>query len=56
MTAIPALNETLGQQRVVSNGEGRAVIEYLAGLHMWHSGGVVQGGAAGSTRPWRMRR
>ncbi|MDP3868774.1 PaaI family thioesterase [Phenylobacterium sp.] len=43
-TAIPSLNETLGQQRVVSNADGRAVIEYLAGAHMCHSGGVVQGG------------
>lgn len=41
---IPSLNETLGQQRVVSNADGRAVIEYLAGAHMCHSGGVVQGG------------
>ena len=55
---MTSLNETLGQQRVVSNAEGRAVIEYLAGVHMCHSGGVVQGAlsAAGSTRPWRMRR
>ncbi|MDP2009113.1 MAG: PaaI family thioesterase [Phenylobacterium sp.] len=44
MTALPSLNETLGQQRVVSNADGRAVIEYLAGAHMCHSGGVVQGG------------
>jgi hypothetical protein len=26
---IPSVNETLGQQRVVSNTDGRAVIEYL---------------------------
>lgn len=44
MTAVPSLNDTLGQQRVVSNADGRAVIEYLAGAHMCHSGGVVQGG------------
>ena len=45
MTAsVASLNETLGQQRVVSNADGRAVIEYVAGLHMCHSGGVVQGG------------
>ena len=43
-TSLPSLNETLGQQRVVSNADGRAVIEYLAGAHMCHSGGVVQGG------------
>ena len=35
---------SLGQQRVVSHEPGRAVIEYLAGMHMCHSGGVVQGG------------
>ena len=43
-TSLPSLNETLGQQRVVSNADGRAVLEYLAGAHMCHSGGVVQGG------------
>jgi acyl-coenzyme A thioesterase PaaI-like protein len=41
---MTTLNETLGQQRVVSNAQGRAVIEYVAGAHMCHSGGVVQGG------------
>jgi uncharacterized protein (TIGR00369 family) len=40
------LQAALGQQRVVSMDAeaGRAVIEYLAGQHMCHSGGVVQGG------------
>lgn len=38
------LHETLGQQRVISMEGGRAVIEYQAGMHMCHSGGVVQGG------------
>ncbi|WP_304187672.1 PaaI family thioesterase [Phenylobacterium aquaticum] len=38
------LHHTLGQVRVVEVGAGRAVIEYLAGAHMCHSGGVVQGG------------
>lgn len=40
----PSLHESLGQVRVVEMGGGRAVIEYLAGMHMCHSGGVVQGG------------
>ena len=38
------LQQALGQQRVVSMGGGRAVIEYLCGPHMCHSGGVAQGG------------
>lgn len=38
------LQTTLGQQRLVSMEGGRAAIEYLAGMHMCHSGGVVQGG------------
>ena len=40
------LSRTLGMQRVIElDGEaGRARIEYLAGMHMCHSGGVVQGG------------
>ena len=38
------LLRTLGLQRVVSVGAGRATIEFQAGLHMCHSGGVVQGG------------
>lgn len=38
------LHETLGQKRVVEMAGGRAIIEYEAGAHMCHSGGVVQGG------------
>ena len=38
------LQAALGQQRVVSLEPGRAVIEYLVGPHMCHSGGVAQGG------------
>ena len=39
------LSRTLGLVRIVEmNPEGRASIEYEAGLHMCHSGGVVQGG------------
>lgn len=45
MTDAPQhLGQTLGQQRLISMEGGRAVIEYLAGMHMCHSGGVVQGG------------
>lgn len=45
-TAAPPsdLQAALGQQRVVSLEPGRAVIEYLVGPHMCHSGGVAQGG------------
>jgi len=39
-----ALHTTLGLQRRVSMEGGRAILEYLAGPHMCHSGGVVQGG------------
>jgi len=39
-----ALGETLGYRRDVEIGEGRAVQEYEAGMHMCHSGGIVQGG------------
>ncbi|MEQ1540920.1 MAG: PaaI family thioesterase [Novosphingobium sp.] len=40
-----ALYRTMGLVRIVELGaEGRAVIEYEAGPHMCHSGGVVQGG------------
>jgi uncharacterized protein (TIGR00369 family) len=41
-----ALSLALGQERVVSMDAKaeRAVIEYRAGMHMCHSGGVVQGG------------
>jgi uncharacterized protein (TIGR00369 family) len=39
------LSKTLGLvRRIEFNPEGRAVLEYEAGLHMCHSGGVVQGG------------
>lgn len=39
------LNETLGLVRIVEmNPAGRATLEYMAGAHMCHSGGVVQGG------------
>ena len=47
MTSHPApgtLQHTLGQHRVVHMEAGRATIEYDAGQHMCHSGGVVQGG------------
>lgn len=43
-TATRPLPHTLGQRRVVTMEGGRAVIEYQAGMHMCHSGGVVQGG------------
>jgi acyl-CoA thioesterase len=39
-----SIPETLGQRRVVFMEGGRAQIEYEAGMHMCHSGGVVQGG------------
>jgi uncharacterized protein (TIGR00369 family) len=39
-----SLPHTLGQHRLVFMEGGRAVIEYMAGMHMCHSGGVVQGG------------
>ena len=39
------LNASLGLIRVVAiEAEGRATLEYAAGQHMCHSGGVVQGG------------
>jgi uncharacterized protein (TIGR00369 family) len=44
-TGVEDLNRTLGLvRRIEMSPEGRAVIEYEAGLHMCHSGGVVQGG------------
>ncbi len=46
-TEAPAhvLYETMGLERIVSlDPAGRAVLEYNAGLHLCHSGGVVQGG------------
>lgn len=43
--ALPELSRTLGLVRVIEmNAEGRARLEYRAGQHMCHSGGVVQGG------------
>jgi acyl-CoA thioesterase len=43
--ALPDLSRTLGLVRVIEmNVEGRARLEYRAGQHMCHSGGVVQGG------------
>jgi len=41
---IQTLFQTLGQKRVVLMEGGRAVIKFVAGMHMCHSGGVVQGG------------
>jgi len=43
-TLAPNLQTTLGQVRVVSCEDGRAVIEYAVGPQMCHSGGVAQGG------------
>lgn len=44
-SGVDDLNRTLGMvRRIEMNPEGRAVIEYEAGPHMCHSGGVVQGG------------
>lgn len=43
--AVHELSRTLGLIRVVEmDPSGRARIEYRAGTHMCHSGGVVQGG------------
>lgn len=43
--ALPELSRTLGLVRVIEmKAEGRARLEYRAGQHMCHSGGVVQGG------------
>ena len=39
------LNDTMGFTRIVDiDPAGRAVLEFQAGAHMCHSGGVVQGG------------
>jgi acyl-CoA thioesterase len=39
------LSQTLGLVRVIEmDPEGKARLEYEAGMHMCHSGGVVQGG------------
>lgn len=44
-TGVEDLNRTLGLvRRIAMDPEGRAAIEYEAGPHMCHSGGVVQGG------------
>lgn len=44
-TAVAELSQTLGLVRVHEmDPAGRARIEYRAGTHMCHSGGVVQGG------------
>jgi len=44
-SGVEDLNRTLGLvRRVEMNPEGRALLEYEAGPHMCHSGGVVQGG------------
>lgn len=43
--SVHELSRTLGLVRIVEmNPEGRATLEYRAGNHMCHSGGVVQGG------------
>lgn len=38
------LLRTLGFQRLVSSGGGRCAMEFLGGMNMCHSGGIVQGG------------
>lgn len=44
-SGVEDLNRTLGLvRRVEMDPAGRAVLEYEAGHHMCHSGGVVQGG------------
>lgn len=44
-TATDDLSRTLGLvRRIEMDPKGRAVLEYEGGLHMCHSGGVVQGG------------
>jgi uncharacterized protein (TIGR00369 family) len=43
--SVEVLYETMGLVRVVElDPAGRAVLEYEAGPHLCHSGGVVQGG------------
>ena len=43
--AAHVLYETMGLEQIVSlDPAGRAVLEYNAGMHLCHSGGVVQGG------------
>jgi len=42
---VEALNRAMGMTRLVAmDAAGRAIVEYEAGPHMCHSGGVVQGG------------
>jgi uncharacterized protein (TIGR00369 family) len=44
-TANMPLNDTMGfVRRIEIDPAGRATLEFLAGAHMCHSGGVVQGG------------
>ncbi|WP_338465541.1 PaaI family thioesterase [Novosphingobium sp. ZN18A2] len=43
-TAPNEMLQTLGLQRIVAMTGGRSTMEFLAGMHMCHSGGVVQGG------------
>ena len=44
-SGVEDLNRTLGLvRRVEMDPAGRATLEYEAGAHMCHSGGVVQGG------------
>ncbi|MAS45274.1 MAG: thioesterase [Rhodobacteraceae bacterium] len=38
------IQQTLGLHQVVFQEGGRAIVEYRAGMHMCHSGGIVQGG------------
>ncbi len=42
--SAPDMLQTLGFHRRVQFEGGRAILEFQAGLHMCHSGGVVQGG------------
>jgi uncharacterized protein (TIGR00369 family) len=43
--SVEDLDRALGLVRKVeTDASGRAVLEYMAGMHMCHSGGVVQGG------------
>lgn len=43
--ANTALNDAMGFVRIIeTDPAGRATMEFLAGTHMCHSGGVVQGG------------
>lgn len=45
MAPMDSLYTTMGLVRIVEmSAEGHARLEYMAGAHMCHSGGVVQGG------------